>query len=69
MGRVPFVPVVEQDDPGEEPFLVEHPDELMREGRFAQVPVIIGSNSKEGSIFYTGLSAYRARDPHLLSPE
>ncbi|XP_034250470.1 juvenile hormone esterase-like isoform X2 [Thrips palmi] len=56
MGRVPFSPVVEKEFPGEEAFLLEHPDVLMREGRYAPVPVIIGSNSKEGSIFYTGVT-------------
>ncbi|KAK3914716.1 Esterase FE4 [Frankliniella fusca] len=56
MGRVPFVPVVETEFPGQEAFLSEHPDHLVREGRYAQVPIMMGVNSKEGSIFYTGVT-------------
>ncbi|KAJ1529202.1 hypothetical protein ONE63_006006 [Megalurothrips usitatus] len=56
MGRVPFVPVIESEFDGVEAFLTEDPDVLVREGRYMQVPVIIGSNNKEGSIFYTGVT-------------
>ncbi|KAE8736651.1 Carboxyl/Cholinesterase 63, partial [Frankliniella occidentalis] len=52
MGRVPFVPVVETEFPGQEAFLSEHPDHLVREGRYAPVPIMMGVNNKEGSVFY-----------------
>ena len=47
-----WVPVVEA--PVEGAFLCEDPAELMRQGRQADVPVIIGANSREGLLWYFG---------------
>jgi para-nitrobenzyl esterase len=45
-GDQPFSPVIDGD------FLPEHPVEALRAGRGNPVPLIIGSNGREGSVFF-----------------
>ncbi|XP_034235035.1 esterase E4-like [Thrips palmi] len=46
---LPWAPVVEP--PGsEDPFLTRNPDDILAEGDFARVPMMIGSNSAEGTL-------------------
>jgi para-nitrobenzyl esterase len=45
-GDQPFSPVIDGD------YLPEHPVEALRAGRGSPVPLIIGSNDREGSVFF-----------------
>lgn len=46
----PFVPVVES--PAKETsFLTQSPRELLQKGKFHEVPLIIGSTSREGMLY------------------
>ncbi|KAI1632767.1 Alpha/Beta hydrolase protein [Biscogniauxia mediterranea] len=36
-------------------FLADHPSNQLRDGRFPQIPILIGTNSEEGTAFGTGL--------------
>lgn len=45
---IPFRPVVEPEN--EHSFLAEDPRLLLKEGRFAQVPMMWGINENEGAI-------------------
>lgn len=49
----PFVPCLELPGKGER-FLTEHPCSLLQRGLVAAVPLIIGSNDKEGKLFMNG---------------
>ncbi|XP_063931967.1 juvenile hormone esterase-like isoform X2 [Zophobas morio] len=57
---IPFKPVVEPNLEGA--FLVEHPIESMKEGRFAQVPWIVGLNTNDGALRAAGIFG----NPHLI---
>lgn len=51
MARLPFVPCVEDEIDGVEPFLLEHPYENLRRGEINDAAVMIGANSLEGYFF------------------
>ncbi|RDW61968.1 hypothetical protein BP6252_11401 [Coleophoma cylindrospora] len=46
-GNTPFVPVIDGD------FIATHPTDQLNAGTFVKVPLLIGTNSDEGSIFGT----------------
>ncbi|XP_045484310.1 acetylcholinesterase [Pieris rapae] len=46
-----YVPCVEEEIDGEEPFLTEHPHDILSKGKYNKVPVMIGMNSNEGYLF------------------
>lgn len=51
--KLPFGPVVEYcEDGGEDHFLCERPEDLLREGRYNKVPMIIGLNLHEGTLIH-----------------
>lgn len=66
-GAVPFIATVE--DPDDEldvydrPVLTENPRALLAAGKYARVPTILGFNSGESLIMYTGLT----REPSLAT--
>lgn len=47
--------------------LPEHPLEVLARGEGADVPVLIGTNQDEGSMFVTGLGLYESATPELLA--
>jgi carboxylesterase type B len=57
---IPFKPVIEPDLEGA--FLVEHPIDSFRSGRFAQVPWIVGLNTEDGALRAAGIFG----NPHLI---
>ncbi|KAK3908196.1 Acetylcholinesterase [Frankliniella fusca] len=64
-GRVPFVPVIEDPDDDldefEEPILTESPLAVVSAGMQAKVPTMMGFNSGESLVVFSGLT----RDPSL----
>ncbi|XP_045502255.1 esterase FE4-like [Colias croceus] len=46
-----YVPCIEKQIDGEEPFLTELPHDILRKGTYNKVPIMIGSNSHEGYLF------------------
>lgn len=57
---IPFKPVIEDPRPGA--FLIEHPSEIYKSGKFKQAPWIVGLNTGDGALRAAGLVA----NPHLL---
>ncbi|XP_052127595.1 juvenile hormone esterase-like isoform X2 [Frankliniella occidentalis] len=66
-GRVPFVPVIEEteevEDASEEPIITESPLAMLSAGKQAKVPTLMGFNSGEALIIFSGLT----RDPSVES--
>ena len=48
-----WTPVIEVPS-NEKPFLTRSPNDILRSGDYTRVPMIIGSNNREGSIIYAG---------------
>ncbi|XP_034238075.1 juvenile hormone esterase-like [Thrips palmi] len=62
--------VVEPPDGGEPAFFSEDPNDLLVAGRYNKVPLIIGSNFREGTLFFVGVFATRfVYSPVVLTPE
>ena len=49
-----FYPVIEPEKHTDEVFLPERPIDLIRNGKFHKVPLIIGVTSKEGKLILPG---------------
>ncbi|XP_052128544.1 cholinesterase 1-like isoform X4 [Frankliniella occidentalis] len=60
-----FLPVVEP--PGKDAFLTEEPEDILREGRQADVPIIIGVNNREGGLWLVGNPTTGRQNPTSAS--
>jgi carboxylesterase type B len=49
-----FHPVIEPEKQKDEVFLPDRPIDLIRNGKFHKVPLIIGVTSKEGKLIWPG---------------
>jgi cholinesterase len=49
-----FIPVIEKRNNKDEVFLPERPIDIIRNGRFNKVPLIIGVTSREGLLIIPG---------------
>lgn len=49
-----FQPVIELEEHNDEVFLPDSPINLIRNGKFHKVPIIIGVTSKEGKLILPG---------------
>ncbi|XP_034245695.1 carboxylesterase 1E-like [Thrips palmi] len=70
--NLPCRAVVEPVNGGEPAFFSEDPNDLLVAGRYNKVPMIIGSNFREGTLFFmlnteSGVDAMQ-RDPGILVP-
>jgi carboxylesterase type B len=53
-----FQPVIEKEKHKDEVFLLDKPIDLIRNGKFNKVPLIIGVTSREGKLIMPGKSFF-----------
>lgn len=58
-----FMPCVETEIPGEETFLSDHPENILRSGNFSRMPMMMGYNGREGLSFLEIQQSF----PNMLS--